>query len=45
MAKERVRAETVAHALPKHVPDLVTDVLKTIQSEMKDIFGADTEIF
>ena len=35
--------EIAAHALPKHVPDLVTDVPKTIQSEMKDIFDADTE--
>ena len=41
--KNEVRTETVAHALPKHVPDLVTDVPKTIQSEMKDIFDADTE--
>ena len=28
VAKERMRTETVAHASPKHVPDLVTDVQK-----------------
>ena len=43
VAKERMRTETVAHALPKHVPDLVTDFPKTIHSEMKDMFDADTE--
>ena len=34
VAKERMRKETVAHTLPKHVPDLMTDVPK---------FDADTE--
>ena len=35
-----MRKGTVAHALPNHVPDLVT---KAIQSEMKDKIDADTE--
>ena len=43
VAQERMRTETVARALPKHVPDLVTDVPKTIQSEMKDTVDAETE--
>ena len=41
--KERMRTETEVHALPKDVPDFVTDVPKTTQSEMKDIFDVNTE--
>ena len=42
VAKERMRTESEAHVLPMHVPDFVTHVPKTIQSEMKDMFVADT---
>ena len=38
-----MRTEAVALALQKYVLDLVTDGPKTIQSEVKDVFDADTE--
>ena len=38
-----MRTETEVHALPKDVPDFVTDVAKTIQSETKDTFDVTTE--
>ena len=41
--KERMRTETEVHALPKDVPDFVTDVAKTIQPETKDTFDVTTE--
>ena len=43
VANERMRAETVAHVLPKHVPDLVTDVPKNNTIRNKGHFDADTE--